>query len=113
QLEEQRRAAESGPAETAGLTTQLRQLLDSVVTGYTMSLQRLDRALEQQGLQPIPCVGQRFDPETMEVAEVVDRAGRTPSEVVEEIRPGSLWRGRLFRLAQVCVAREPVATRTG
>src|SRR5204862_1750046 len=41
-------------------------ILDSLVVGYTMSLQRLDRALEQHGLERIACIGLRFDPEIME-----------------------------------------------
>src|SRR5207253_859641 len=45
--------------------------LKSVLTGYGMSLQRLERALQQQELETIPTVGERFDPERMEVIEVV------------------------------------------
>lgn len=83
----------------------IRKVVDSVVTGYTMSLQRLQRALEQHGLVPISCIGEAFDPETMEVVEVVHAPGRSASEVVEELRRGYLWQGRVFRFAQVKVAR--------
>ena len=82
-----------------------RQMLASVVTGYTMSVQRVDRALRQQGLEPIPTVGQPFDPERMEVLEVVPAGECLPGEVADEIRRGYLWRGRVFRFAQVRVAR--------
>ncbi len=84
---------------------QARRFIESVVTGYTMSVQRLDRALQQQGLEPIPCLGLPFDPETMEVVEVVPGAGRASTEVVEEVRRGYRWRDRLFRFAQVRVAK--------
>jgi molecular chaperone GrpE len=70
-----------------------------------MSVQRLERALQQHGLEPIPCVGQPFDPETMEVVEVVPQSDGGGSEVVEEVRRGYLWRGRVFRFAQVKVAK--------
>jgi molecular chaperone GrpE len=70
-----------------------------------MSLQRIDRAIAQQGLEVIACVGEPFDPETMEVAEVVREEGRTSTEVLQEIRRGYRWRGRLFRYAQVRVAK--------
>jgi molecular chaperone GrpE len=82
----------------------VREVLGSLLTGYTMSLQRLERTLQQHGLEPIPCAGQRFDPEQMEVVEVVADAGRA-GQVVEEVRRGYLWRGRVFRFAQVKVAR--------
>jgi len=83
----------------------VRQLLGSLVTGYRMGLQRVERALEQQGLEPIFATGTPFDPERMEVLEAVADTGRPPGEVIEEVRRGYLWRGRVFRFAQVRVAR--------
>jgi molecular chaperone GrpE len=82
-----------------------RQMLTSILTGYTMSRQRAERALQQCGLEPIPAVGQPFDPEQMEVLEVVTDSGRPSGEVVGEVRRGYLWRGRVFRFAQVRVAK--------
>ncbi len=83
----------------------VRELLDSVVTGYTMSVQRVERALQQQGLEPIPAVGQAFDPEQMEVVDVVRDSDQPANQVVEEVRRGYWWRGRVFRYAQVRVAK--------
>jgi molecular chaperone GrpE len=83
----------------------VRRAMESVATGYGMSLQRLERALQQQGLEPIPTVGERFDPERMEVVEVVIDSGKPAGEVVEEVRRGYFWRERVFRYAQVRVAR--------
>jgi molecular chaperone GrpE len=88
------------PAATGGP-----QVIASILTGYTMSLQRVERALRQHGLEPIPAVGQPFDPERMEALEVVTDSGLPPGEVVGEVRRGYLWRGRVFRFAQVRVAR--------
>jgi molecular chaperone GrpE len=84
---------------------QVQRFFMSVVTGYTMSLQRIDRALQQHGLEVIACVAEPFDPECMEVAEVVSEPGRTGTVVLEEVRRGYRWRGRVFRPAQVRVAR--------
>jgi molecular chaperone GrpE len=96
-------APEAQPAaEAAG---RVRGFLDSVITGYTMSLQRLERALQQHGLEAIPCVGRPFDPERMEVLEVTTDSGRPAGEVVDEVRRGYLWNGRVFRYAQVRVAK--------
>jgi molecular chaperone GrpE len=86
-------------------TARLRDKVDAMCTGYEMSLQRLERALQQQGLEQIACVGEPFDPETMEVAEVVRDPQRAGTEVIGELRPGYRWRGRLLRYAQVRVAR--------
>ena len=41
----------------------------------------------------------------MEVVEVVPGPGRASTEVIEEVRRGYRWRGRVFRFAQVRVAK--------
>lgn len=82
-----------------------RQAIESILTGYVMSLERLDRTLEDLGVVPIDCVGEPFDAETMEAVEVVRDPGRITTEVLEEVRPGYHWRDVLFRCAQVRVAR--------
>ncbi len=82
-----------------------RRTLASTAAGFTMTLQRVERAMARHGLEPIPTVGRPFDPELMEVLEVVLDAGRPSGEVVEEVRRGYLWQGRVFRYAQVRVAK--------
>jgi molecular chaperone GrpE len=83
----------------------IRQALASLVAGYGMSLQRLERALRTHGLEPILTVGQRFDPERMEVLEVVAESGHSSGEVVDEVRRGYVQDGHVYRYAQVRVAR--------
>jgi molecular chaperone GrpE len=95
-----RRLSEAAPA-----AERVRAMLAALLTGYTMSLQRVERTLRQHGLEPIPAVGQPFDPERMEVLEVVSDGDRPSGEVVGEVRRGYLWRGRVFRYAQVRVAK--------
>jgi hypothetical protein len=85
--------------------SRIRQVIEGLVTGYTMSLERIDHALAQHGLDPIPTVGETFDPELMEAMEGVPDTGRPHNEVVEEIRRGYLLNGRVFRCALVRVAR--------
>ena len=99
-----RHTSAPAPASDDG-ATRLRQILDALLVGYRMSMQRIERAFEQQSLEPIPCVGEPFDPELMEVAEVVREEGRASTEVIQEVRRGYLWQGRLFRYAQVRVAK--------
>jgi len=82
-----------------------RQSLDALLTGYRMSMQRIERTFELYSLESFPCLGAPFDPELMEVAEVVRDPSRAKIEVIDELRRGYLWRGRLFRCAQVRVAK--------
>jgi molecular chaperone GrpE len=103
----EREAAARGEKASEGRSAcgRVSQALAALVTGYTMSLQRVERALRQHGLEPIQAVGQIYDPERMEALEAVADSDRAPGEVVQEVRRGYLWNGRVFRYAQVRVAR--------
>jgi molecular chaperone GrpE len=82
-----------------------RQTLAATAAGYAMTLQRVERSMGRHGLEPIPAVGQPFDPERMEALEVVLDSGAPSGQVVQEARRGYLWNGRVFRYAQVRVAK--------
>jgi molecular chaperone GrpE len=107
--EAQRERARQGARERAirdrEALGRVRQTLASLVTGYSMGLQRVERALAAQGLEVMKVVGGPFDPERMEVVEAVADSGRPAGEVLEEMRRGYLYNGRVFRYAQVRVAR--------
>jgi molecular chaperone GrpE len=98
-------AREEHSRQTGQALERLSDFLDSLIIGYTMSVQRVERALHEHDLEPIAAVGEPFDPERMEVLEVVGNSGRPSGEVVGEVRRGYLWRGRVFRYAQVRVAK--------
>jgi molecular chaperone GrpE len=83
----------------------LRPLLAGVADGYALSLRRVERVLPMFGLELIPYDGLPFDPELMEVVEVVDAPGRQSGTVVEEVRRGYRWDGQPYRPVQVKVAR--------
>lgn len=97
--------AEARRSRVTDAAAQIRSSLDGLIAGYRMSLNRVDRAVGLVGLEPIPAVGGRFDPELMEAVEVVGGTGRPVGDVVEEVRRGYHWRGVVFRFAQVKVSR--------
>jgi molecular chaperone GrpE len=103
--EQHRSEQQARLVEAQALADRLRQSVQSIVAGYAMSLQRLQRALDEHGLEPIDVLGKPFDPETMEVLEAVSDAKYAPGAVIEVVRPGYLWKDRVFRFAQVKVAR--------
>lgn len=76
--------------------------LTGLADGYMLGLRRLDRVLSEHGLTPIESVGRPFDPDTMEAVELADGP---PNTVVEEVRRGYRRNGKVFRPAQVKVAR--------
>jgi molecular chaperone GrpE len=98
-------ARQAAAADFTAACTRLRHSLDSVLAGYAMSSQRLQRTLDQLGMEPVPAVGEAFDPEVMEVVEVVVEPERFGTIVLDEVRRGYLWRGRVLRYAQVRVAK--------
>jgi molecular chaperone GrpE len=96
--------AEPSAAHTE-LVSKLEPMLGGIAEGYTMSLHRVQKLLEQLGLQPIEATGKTFDPELMEVIEVAVGTNRPAGTVVEEFRKGYRHEGKVFRFAQVKVAR--------
>jgi hypothetical protein len=105
QLHRQREQQVERARQAKDANDRIRQLLASLATGYTMSLQRIERTLRLHGFETIAAVGQAFDPEQMEVVEAVVDSGRPNGEVLSEVRRGYLWNGRVFRFAQVRVAK--------
>lgn len=82
-----------------------RELLEALGDGYRLIQARLARALKAERIQPIACVGRPVDPELMTVVELVDDPAAAPGVVVEEVRRGYTWQGRLLRYAEVRAAR--------
>lgn len=85
--------------------SRLRAMIEGAAAGLTMGVQRLERTMRQYGLEPIVVDGRTFDPEQMEAIEVVAGSGRTSGEIFEEVRRGYRLNDRVFRFAQVRVAK--------
>jgi molecular chaperone GrpE len=83
----------------------IRGRVEAAALGLDMGLQRIERTMLQHGLEPIVVEGHPFNPEQMEVIEVVANSGLPTGEVVEEVKRGYLWNGQVFRFAQVRVAK--------
>ncbi len=80
-------------------------ILAGLADGYALSLRRIERAFPQFDLEPIECDGEAFDPELMEVVEVIGDSDAASGTVVNVVRAGYRVNGRVFRFAQVAVAR--------
>lgn len=77
--------------------------IGGMAQGLGMNLKRLDDTLARRGVRPLPVMGRRFDPQTMQAAE----AGRDPTQpdglVLAELRRGFVQGERLLRPAEVVV----------
>jgi molecular chaperone GrpE len=93
-----------------------RRWFDSLLEGFGLMQNRLRRGMQAEAIERIACLGRPVDPERMVVVEVVDDPGVPSHTVVEELRRGYLWRGRVLRLAEVRASRgepEPAGSPAG
>ena len=71
--------------------------------GIRMVQRNLGAALVSVGVDRIDSVGRPFDPAVHEAVEKVQGDGGGPDLVVEEVRPGFMFRGQLLRPSMVKV----------
>lgn len=88
-------------------------LLASLGDGYQLIRGRLHRILAEHRIERLACIGQSVDPSQMRVIELVDAPGVAPETVVEEIRPGYVWRGLVVRYAEVRATRAAPQNQAG
>ncbi len=79
--------------------------------GIVMIEQQLLEVLKKEGLKPLETNGATFDPHLHEAVEVVDVAGREQGVILEEMRRGYVFNGKLLRpaLVRVSSGRDPEA----
>jgi molecular chaperone GrpE len=85
---------------------------NAVRQGVQMIWQQFEGFLRDQKVEPIPTVGQVFDPAYHEVLSTVPATAETPANtIVTEVKAGYRIDGRMLAPAQVIVARaeEPAA----
>ena len=85
-------------AASAESTPQTKEFLE----GIAMVKKRLSSALESEGLEEIKAVGETFNPELHEAVDTVQGTGERDI-VVEEIRKGYIFKGKVLRPSMVKV----------
>jgi molecular chaperone GrpE len=83
-------------------------VISSVIEGLTILGTKIGRALADQGVRPLTCLGQRVDPNAVRVVDVVVDARTPPETVVSELRKGYTWNGEIIRVAEVRATRLPL-----
>ncbi|MEW6458085.1 MAG: nucleotide exchange factor GrpE [Bacillota bacterium] len=82
--------------------------LDDFLAGVRMIYRQLDEILAEQGLERVPGVGEEFDPRMHEAVDRVETTEVPENTVLEELRPGYYFKGKLMRPAMVKVAKRAV-----
>jgi len=78
-----------------------------VLKGVEMVMRKLERLLEREGVSPIEAVGKFFDPYLHEAVQRVETSEHPEGMIIEELRRGYLYKGRLLRASLVKVAGSP------
>ena len=79
--------------------------LQSLLEGFDLIQNRVRKVLKSEAIEPIDCLGLFVDPERMIVIEITDTPDWPPQTVIEELRRGYTWNGRILRLAEVRAVR--------
>ncbi len=81
---------------------------DSLLEGVEMTLKKLRKVLEQEGVTAIDnSEGRAFDPSLHNAIAAVEQDDVTDGTVIEEIRKGYMMRGKVIRPSIVKVAVKP------
>jgi molecular chaperone GrpE len=77
--------------------------------GVEMTLKKLRKVLESEGVTPIDCVGEPFDPSKHNAVEKVEKEGVKDCTVVEEVRKGYTMREKVIRPSIVKIVDKPLS----
>jgi len=78
---------------------------DPLGAGIQITYQQMQKLLGQEGIQPLPSVGEMFDPNIHEAVDLTNNGGGTPNQITNEYQRGYTLDGRLLRPARVQVNR--------
>lgn len=76
------------------------------LAGFEMIYRRLSETFVQEGLEVIPTVGNMFDPTRHEAVAFETSEEQPANTILEELRRGYTFRGKVLRPALVKVAKE-------
>lgn len=77
----------------------------TLLKGLNLIQKNLFSVLTSEGLERQKVIGEPFNPLCHEVVETVDSKKHKNNEIVEELRPGYLLRGKVIRPAMVKIAK--------
>ena len=81
------------------------QDLESFRKGIKLIYDHLKEILTKEGLCPIECLGQDFDPHYHEAVMAMEKEGEESEKVIEEIQKGYTLDGRVIRASKVVVSK--------
>jgi len=80
---------------------------EALIQGVKMTLKKLKKVLESQGVTPIDCIGKPFDPSRHSAVAHVEKDDSEEGTIVEEIRKGYIMKEKVIRPSIVKVTVRP------
>jgi molecular chaperone GrpE len=80
---------------------------EALIRGVDMVLKKFEKVLGDAGLKPIDALGKPFDPKLHEAVVKVETSDEPEGTVVEEIRKGYIFGGKVIRPSMVKVSVNP------
>jgi molecular chaperone GrpE len=85
---------------------------EAVIQGVEMTLKKLKKVLENEGVSPIDCVDKPFDPSKHHAVAKTEKEGVKECTIVDEIRKGYTLREKVIRPSIVKVVIKPSKSQT-
>jgi molecular chaperone GrpE len=86
---------------------------ETLIQGVEMTLKKLRKLLENEGVVPIKCVGEPFDPSKHNAVAKSEKEGVEGCRIVEEVRKGYMMREKVIRPSIVKVVVQPSQVKEG
>ncbi len=81
--------------------------VEALIQGVKMTLKRLRKILENEGVSPIKCLGEPFDPAKHDAVSRTEKEGVDGCRILEEVRKGYIMREKVIRPSIVKVVVQP------
>jgi molecular chaperone GrpE len=76
-------------------------------SGFQLILEKMRHILEKEGLVRIDALGKQFDPTCHEAADQTLRDDKPDGLIIEEIKAGYIFKGKILRSSLVTIAKNP------
>jgi len=85
---------------------------EALIQGVEMTLKKLNKILENEGVSPIKCIGESFDPSKHNAVAKTEKEGVEGCTIIEEVRKGYTMREKVIRPSIVKVVVKPSKSQT-
>ena len=80
---------------------------EAVIQGVEMTLKKMKKVLENEGVSPIECLGKPFDPSKHTAVAMTEKEDEKGCTISEEVRKGYTMREKVIRPSVVKVVVKP------